>query len=80
MQTTLKKFTMLFVALTAFAAALLFIPELKAAAFTQSVTIGVDQVKSLTDNQYSEGTKQWTISDETILFDSRAPAPPTAAK
>ena len=31
MQTTLKKFTMLFVALTAFAAALLFIPALKAA-------------------------------------------------
>ena len=67
MQATLKRFTMLFVALTAFAAALLFIPTLKAEAFTQSVTIGVDQVKSLTDNQYSEGTKQWTISDETIL-------------
>ena len=67
MQATLKRFTMLFVTLAAFAAALLFIPTMKVAAFTQSVTIGVDQVKSLTDNQYSEGTKQWIISDETIL-------------
>ncbi len=42
-------------------------PTIAASAFTQSVELGVDCVRAITDNQYSEGTKQWVISDTSVV-------------